>query len=541
MRYRALATDYDGTIAHHGTVTAETAASLDALRHSGRKLLLVTGRELPDLQRVCPMLDLFDRCVVENGAVIYTPSTGHVRVLCEPPPKVLVDTLQARGVTPISVGHVIVATWEPHEKTVLEVIHDLGLELQVIFNKGAVMILPSGVNKASGLHEALNGLCLSPHNVVGVGDAENDHALLSLSECGVAVANAVPLLKQRADIVTNGRAGEGVSELIASMIADDLASFEPKLTRHRIALGDCETEHPATLGAYGETVLLTGVPEAGKAVAVTTLLETLGDRKYQFCVIDPKGDYADLEDLEHTVTVGDSDRTPSVEETMRLLEKPERHAVIALSAIAHAERPAFFQTLMTRLWDLRKRFGRPHWIVVNDAHLLMPAQPSGVPASSASPASPAASAALSAATATKPVASATLSSASGALSAAKERVRVAEADAPPRGEAASLPRLRGAVMVTSDLRQLAPGALEGVSTLVAAGPSALEALRAFCEARGVPEPALTLPEARADASSDARGDAAALNLDRDHAILWRPDSGDAPRIFRIGRCRESRR
>ena len=373
MRYRALATDYDGTIAHHGTVTAETAASLDALRHSGRKLLLVTGRELPDLQRVCPMLDLFDRCVVENGAVIYTPSTGRVRVLCEPPPKVLVDTLQARGVTPISVGHVIVATWEPHEKTVLEVIHDLGLELQVIFNKGAVMILPSGVNKASGLQEALNSLCLSPHNVVGVGDAENDHALLSLSECGVAVANAVPLLKQRADIVTTGRAGEGVSELIAAMIADDLASFEPKLARHRIPLGDCDTESPATLGAYGETVLLTGVPEAGKALAVTTLLETLGDRKYQFCVIDPKGDYADLEDLEHTVTVGDSDRTPSYDEMMRLLEKPDRHAVIALSAIAPAERPAFFLTLMTRLWDLRKRYGRPHWIVVNDAHQLMPA------------------------------------------------------------------------------------------------------------------------------------------------------------------------
>jgi HAD superfamily hydrolase (TIGR01484 family) len=494
MRYRALATDYDGTIAHHGTVTAETAASLDALKHSGRKLLLVTGRELPDLQRVCPMLDLFDRCVVENGAVIYTPATGQVRVLCEPPPKVLVDTLQARGVTPISVGHVIVATWEPHEKTVLEVIHDLGLELQVIFNKGAVMILPSGVNKASGLQQALNSLCLSPHNVVGVGDAENDHALLSLSECGVAVANAVPLLKQRADIVTNGRAGEGVSELIASMIADDLASFEPKLARHRILLGDCETESPATLGAYGETVLLTGVPEAGKAQAVTTLLETLGDRKYQFCVIDPKGDYAGLDDLEHTVTVGDSDRTPSYDETMRLLEKPDRHAVIALSAIAPAERPAFFLTLMTRLWDLRKRYGRPHWIVVNDAHLLMPAKSTA----SATPAMP--------------------------LTPAQ-----------PGGEGASLPRLRGSVIVTSDPLQLAPDAIEGVTTLIAAGPSAPDALRAFCDARGVPAPALTLPEARVDArDSDPE-------IERDRAILWRPESGDAPRIFRIGRCRESRR
>ena len=48
----------------------------------------------------------------------------------------------------------------------------------MIFNKGAVMILPSGVNKATGLAAALEELGLSPHNVVGVGDAENDHAFL---------------------------------------------------------------------------------------------------------------------------------------------------------------------------------------------------------------------------------------------------------------------------------------------------------------------------------------------------------------------------
>jgi hypothetical protein len=105
------------------------------------------------------------------------------------------------------------------------------------------------------------------------------------------------------------------------------------------------------------------------------------------------------------------------------------------------------------------------------------------------------------------------------------------------GEDASLPRLRGSVMVTSDTRQLASAAMEGVTTLVAAGPSAPEALRAFCEARGVPVPALTLPEAHADASDVDRD----LNLDRDHAILWQLASGVAPRIFRIGRCRESRR
>ena len=77
----------------------------------------------------------------------------------------------------------------------LEAIHELGLEWQIIFNKGAVMVLPPGVNKASGLAAALEALQLSPVNVVGIGDAENDHAFLSLCGCSVAVANALDAVK----------------------------------------------------------------------------------------------------------------------------------------------------------------------------------------------------------------------------------------------------------------------------------------------------------------------------------------------------------
>ena len=96
-------------------------------------------------------------------------------------------------------GRVIIATWEPHETVVLQTIRDLGLELEVIFNKGSVMILPTGVNKASGLRSALKDLGLTTEQVVAVGDAENDHAFLSCAGCGVAVANALPALKERAD------------------------------------------------------------------------------------------------------------------------------------------------------------------------------------------------------------------------------------------------------------------------------------------------------------------------------------------------------
>jgi hydroxymethylpyrimidine pyrophosphatase-like HAD family hydrolase len=237
MRYRALASDYDGTLASAGVVDAPTLAALERLRASGRRLILVTGREIDDLCRVFPHLTLFDLVVAENGALLYWPATRAEQVLGERPPEAFITALQQRGVGPLSCGRVIVATWHPHETTVVEVIRDLGLELQVILNKEAVMVLPSGVNKATGLRVALDSLGLSPHNVVGVGDAENDQAFLGLCECAVAVANALSMVQECADWTTPHDHGAGVSELIERMVSTDLADVEPCLQRHHILLG----------------------------------------------------------------------------------------------------------------------------------------------------------------------------------------------------------------------------------------------------------------------------------------------------------------
>jgi HAD superfamily hydrolase (TIGR01484 family) len=230
MTIRTLATDYDGTIATHGTVDADTLAALRRLRDAGCTLLLVTGRELPQLKEVFPDLPLFHGVVAENGALLYWPDTGKERPLCDPPEEVFVRTLKERGVTPLSVGRVIVATYEPHETTVLATIRDLGLERQVIFNKGAVMVLPSGVNKASGLTCALEELDIEPSDVAGVGDAENDHALLQLCGVGAAVANALPALKDHADLVLSRTHGAGVTELI-ERILDGTIDSTPRRPR----------------------------------------------------------------------------------------------------------------------------------------------------------------------------------------------------------------------------------------------------------------------------------------------------------------------
>src|SRR6202012_2965692 len=258
MRYLALCTDYDGTLATDGQLLPDTVQALERLLASGRRLVLVTGRELDDLQKVCQRLDLFEYVVAENGALLFEPPTGEETPFAAPPTEDFVPLLRQRGVGPISVGRVIVATWEPHETAVLATIRDLGLELQVIFNKGAVMILPAGVNKATGLAQALERMELSPHNAVGVGDAENDHALLAMCECSAAVSNALPTLKSAADIVTTADHGAGVVELIEEMLRDDLSSREPQLTRHHVLLGTNEHAVEMRIAPHGETVLVLG-------------------------------------------------------------------------------------------------------------------------------------------------------------------------------------------------------------------------------------------------------------------------------------------
>ncbi len=229
MHYLVLACDYDGTLASDGQVDEQTVAALKRVRDSGRQLILVTGRQLDDLLQVFPHVDLFERVVAENGALLYRPASDEEQTLGDCPPEKFIRVLRDRGVDPIVVGRVIVATWHPHETTVVETIRDLGLELQVIFNKGAVMVLPSSVNKASGFMVALNELGVLPEQAVGVGDAENDHAFLDLCGYSVAVANALPAVKERADLVTTGERGAGVVELIDKLMTCDLCELDSQL------------------------------------------------------------------------------------------------------------------------------------------------------------------------------------------------------------------------------------------------------------------------------------------------------------------------
>lgn len=367
MYFLALAADYDGTLAHHGRVDRRTVEALTALKDAGRRLLLVTGRVLPELEAIFPELHLFDRVVAENGALLFDPATRKERALAPPPPEQFVARLVERGVEPLSAGRVIVATWEPHEQTVLEVIRDLGLELQIIFNKGAVMVLPAGVNKATGLAAALEELKLSPHNTVGVGDAENDHAFLAACGCAAAVANALPLVKEHATVVLEGDHGAGVVELVDRMLEDDteLVSSE----RHALPLGTFRDGAEAAIEPHRGSVLIAGSSGIGKSTLATALTERMTERAFQFCVFDPEGDY---EELVNAVSVGDANTAPQQDEAVKLLGQSGENVVVNTQSFNMHERPMFFAELLPQLASLRARCGRPHWLLIDEAHHLLP-------------------------------------------------------------------------------------------------------------------------------------------------------------------------
>lgn len=434
MYFLALATDYDGTLAHDGMVEERTLAALRALKESGRRLVLVTGRELSDLREAFPALDLCDLVVVENGALVFEPATGRETLLAEPPPGAFVQRLRDRDVRPLSVGRSIVASWEPMENEVLAVIRELGLELQITFNKGAVMVLPPGVNKASGLEAALRMLGLSRHNVVGAGDAENDHAFLSLCGCSVAVANALPAIKATADLVTAEARGAGVEEMIEQLVSNDLRSVLDRSSRRRVPIGVDADGQPVLLDPVGGSILVAGVSGGGKSTKVAGILEQLAALGFGYAVVDPEGDYAELEGA---VVLGDADRAPRLQEAGEVLEQIEGGLVLNLLGVELADRPTFLGGLLPELCRMRVRTGRPHWIVIDEAHHMLPA-------------------------------------ARGAVGL-------------------SLPQeLRATILVTVHPDQVAPEALGLVRTVLAVGAEPADTLRRYCAAVG--ENAPEVPE-----------------------------------------------
>lgn len=369
MTLRALAVDFDGTIAVDGRLDPEVAAALAELRARGIRVLLVTGRILDDLRCRLGSLRAFDAVVAEEGAVLAFPPSGSSRRLTPPPPAALLEAVSERRLE-FRAGQCLVEADAALALPVLERIRALELPLVLHFNRGRMMVLSQAVSKATGLREALRSLRLSAHNALAIGDAENDHELLRACEVGVAVAWGSAALRATADLVLEGTGPPAVAGFLRGRAWE--AERLTKLSqRHRLLLGRGRGGSEVFLGLLGRNLLVTGDPMSGKSWLAGLLAEQLVLQGYSLCVIDPEGDYGELGALPGVHALGGGDPLPSARDLERLFAHPDASAVIDLSRQPNEAKAAYVTWLLAQLGDLRRRGGYPHHVLVDEAHYFL--------------------------------------------------------------------------------------------------------------------------------------------------------------------------
>jgi hydroxymethylpyrimidine pyrophosphatase-like HAD family hydrolase len=368
---RVVALDYDGTLTDADRPRDVVLAAIDSTRQTGIKVVLVTGRILAELESVFPDARAhFDAIVAENGAVLAHASGSH-RIVRPIDPELL-RRLHDRGIEARQ-GQVIVACRLADEHGVVDERTHLGIECQLVRNRAELMVVPSGVNKGTGLVHALDTLGYSVHDTIAVGDAENDHSLLDVAELGVAVTNAVPSLRASADLVLSHADGDGVVDLLAALDSEHSPWTERSSSR-RLFLGVDADGGAVELPARPSNVLIAGRSGDGKSYLAGLLAEQLIELGYSLLVLDPEGDHCGLSKLPGTVVIGSGRHPPDAELVASLLDQGGVSVIVDLSGLDPASRDRYLVELPAEIEACRRTKGRPHWVFIDEAHGSVSAQ-----------------------------------------------------------------------------------------------------------------------------------------------------------------------
>jgi hydroxymethylpyrimidine pyrophosphatase-like HAD family hydrolase len=368
MHLTILASDLDGTLAEDGHVSPETWEALRAAKEARITLILVTGRALASFTPDGRFAELFEAIVAEDGAVVYFPRQDSVVLPFGRLPPLLLEHIKSLNL-PLEYGMALIATHVPFDEPIQAALRDCGGGATIEYNRGAVMVLPLGATKGTGLAYALRELGLSDRNVVACGDAENDRSLLGMAELSVAVDNATPAIKELADIVLPQQAAAGMRGLIRCLISGQIGVRKAR-PEQQLSLGRRDNQTPFLMdpwqlidGVWG----IAGDSSSGKSWLGGLIAEEIMLQGYQAVVIDPEGDYRSLSALPRTMLVGGRDtQLQRVGDVITLCEYARCNLIIDLSWMPIAVRNPFIERLLRALLDLRRRCGRPHWLVIDE-------------------------------------------------------------------------------------------------------------------------------------------------------------------------------
>ena len=367
MRLRVIATDYDGTIAKDGILNPAVREAIANARKRGVLVVLVTGRILAELRSVVGCLDFVDGVVAENGAVVALPS-GHVTVLGASPPLELITKLTERGID-FKVGRCVVEMDADFADVAISLIREMELPLAITFNRGRMMLLPPSISKSSGLRHLLATLNVSVHNAIGIGDAENDHELLTSCEHGVAVAWGSARLIEAADYVLEGDGVEAVAGYI-ERVTTDIRLPQKKSSHSKIILEEIGGQAPFEMSIRGRNVLIAGDTKSGKSWLAGLLVEQQILQGYTVYVFDPEGDYSSFACLPNTISLGGGRMLPHGDDLMMLLRQG-LSVVLNLSHLEHHQKCEYIKHHLPLIATYRREQGFPHRIFLDECHYFL--------------------------------------------------------------------------------------------------------------------------------------------------------------------------
>ncbi len=363
--FRVVAVDLDGTLTSGGTVSLDGMHAIEQARRNGLTVVVVTGRIGTELQAEFPAIaGQVDALVLENGAV--TVSEGRARVLAEPVDSSVVDALAQRQVS-CRRGRVLLAVDGEHAATVVEVIAELGLDYQIVRNRAALMVLPAGVTKGTGLSALLAEINLSPHNTIAVGDAENDLSLFACAEIGASVANAIPSVRGHADVVLDQPDGAGVAELLTAPYLTGVQRWCPP--RRWIDIGTFDDQTLTRIPGSQGRIIVSGPAASGKSYLVGLMAERWILAGYSVVLVDPEGDHVQLQQLNQVQVVGGIHPLLEPAELVTTL-RPNSSLVVDMSRLTDSGKRDYLHRLRPIAEAHREQHGFPHWVIYDEAHLL---------------------------------------------------------------------------------------------------------------------------------------------------------------------------
>jgi hypothetical protein len=155
----------------------------------------------------------------------------------------------------------------------------------------------------------------------------------------------------------------------------DLADVAPRLFRHDIKVGEDAAGTPVRVGAHGTHVLVVGPSASGKTTLTVALVEQLVESGRTSSLIDPEGDYHTLSEFPRVLVMGGKGEhaLPTPDELAQLLGRPGDSLALDLSALSRPEKVTYATKVLAAANTLRGTRGMPHWLVIDEAHHIFPA------------------------------------------------------------------------------------------------------------------------------------------------------------------------